>query len=174
MKIINVSGQRMVSLVLGRLGLCEIENIFIYGEKSVHVECRVKREEPFEPLLLMPLDNHPNFSDFRIEYCDDGTKTVSFYYNAVKYDRSNDCLTMSAKDYNCVVAMFFGILFGEETDMNIKIDSSKGFEEFIATIKPADNEPLEISRPSMRVLLMLYLNLEILSSKNGKYVIKIW
>ena len=67
MKKIKVSGEQMARMVLACLGLCEIVDIDINGKETVKVVCKVKREELLELQNIDPLDNCPNFTDWRVD-----------------------------------------------------------------------------------------------------------
>ena len=168
MNEVKVFGEDMVILLLARLGLCEIKNIHISGEKSLQIVCKVKREEPFELLNLMPLDKCPNFSNFRVEG-DKGLKTVSFSYEAIHYDYGNDCLTMDLSDFSCVVKMFFENLFGEDNVEEVILGSLNYNSNFYTTVKTDDFEPLQINRHMMRTMLMTGLYINILSAEDNQY-----
>ena len=168
MKEIKVFGEEMVILLLARLGLCEIEDIHISGEKSLQIVCKVKREEPFELINLMPLDKCPNFSNFRVEG-DNGLKTVSFSYEAIHYDFGNDSLTMDLNDYACVVSMFFENLFGEDNVEEVILGSLNYNSNFYTTVKTDNFEPLQITRHMMRTMLMTGLYINILSAEDNQY-----
>lgn len=168
MNEVKVFGEDMVILLLARLGLCEIKNIHISGEKSLQIVCNVKREEPFELLNLMPLDKCPNFSNFRVEG-DKGLKTVSFSYEAIHYDYGNDCLTMDLTDFACVAKMFFENLFGEDNVEEVILGSLDCTTEYYTTVKSVDNEPLLIDGNVMRTMLMTGLRISILSVEDDMY-----
>lgn len=168
MNEVKVFGEDMVILLLARLGLCEIKNIHISGENSLQIVCKVKREEPFELLNLMPLDKCPNFSNFRVED-NNGLKTVSFSYEAIHYDYGNDCLTMDLTDFSCVVKMFFENLFGEDNVEEVILGSLDCPTEYYTTVKSVDNEPLLIDGNIMRTMLMTGLRISILSVEDDMY-----
>ena len=169
MKEIKVFGEDMVILLLARLGLCEIEDIHISGEKSLQIVCNVKREEPFELLNLMPLDKCPNFSNFRVEKGDNDVQTVTFSYDAIHYECGNDSLTMDLNDYACVVSMFFENLFGEDNVEEVILGSLDCPTEYYTTVKSVDNEPLLIDGNIMRTMLMTGLRISILSVEDDMY-----
>ena len=169
MKEIKVFGEDMVILLLARLGLCEIEDIHISGEKSLQIVCKVKREEPFELLNLMPLDKCPNFSNFRVEKGDNDVQTVTFSYDAIHYECGNDSLTMDLNDYACVVSMFFENLFGEDNVEEVILGSLDCPTEYYTTVKSVDNEPLLIDGNIMRTMLMTGLRISILSVEDDMY-----
>ena len=173
MKEIKVFGEDMVILLLARLGLCEIEDIHISGEKSLQIVCKVKREEPFELLNLMPLDKCPNFSNFRVEKGDNDVKTVTFSYYAIHYECGNDSLTMDLNDYACVVSMFFENLFGEGNVEEVILGSLNYNSNFYTTVKTDDFKPLQINRHMMRTMLMTGLFINILSAEDNNYDIMV-
>ena len=169
MKEIKVFGEDMVILLLARLGLCEIEDIHISGEKSLQIVCKVKREEPFELINLMPLDKCPNFSNFRVEKGDNDVQTVTFSYDAIHYECGNDSLTMDLNDYACVVSMFFENLFGEGNVEEVILGSLNYNSNFYTTVKTDDFEPLKINGYMMRTMLMTGLYINILSAEDNQY-----
>ena len=78
MEKIKVSGEQMARMVLACLGLCEIIGIDINGTEKVKVVCKVKKKELLELQNIDPLDNFPNFTDWRVEQNGEDLQTVSF------------------------------------------------------------------------------------------------
>ena len=111
MEKIKVSGEQMARMVLACLGLCEIVDIDINGKETVKVVCKVKREELLELQNIDPLDNCPNFTDWRVEQNGEDLQTVSFCYHNCNYDCQLDDLTMDMEDFEWVLDLFLDRVF---------------------------------------------------------------
>ena len=173
MKKIKVSGEQMVRMVLACLGLCEIVDIDINGKETVKVVCKVKREEPLELQNIDPLDNCPNFTDWRVEQNGEELQTVSFCYHNCNYDCQLDELTMDMEDFEWVLDLFLDRVFHDVEYNDINIDDSTGVVRIKVEVVTCDMEPLELDKFDMLYLVLAGMKLNIVSAKEGEYVIEL-
>ena len=163
----------MARMVLACLGLCEIVGIDINGKETVKVVCKVKRGEPLELQNIDPLDNCPNFTDWSVERNGEDLQTVSFCYRNCNYDCQSDELTMDAEDFGWVVDLFLDRVFGNVEYNDIDIDDSTGFIRIKVDFVTCDMEPLELGKFDMQYLVLAGIKLNIVSAKDGEYVIEL-
>ena len=173
MKKIKVSGEQMARMVLACLGLCEIVGIDINGKETVKVVCKVKREELLELLNIDPLDNCPNFTDWRVEQNGEDLQTVSFCYHNCNYDCQLDELTMDMEDFEWVLDLFLDRVFHDVEYNDIDIDDSTGIVRIKVEVVTCDMEPLELDKFDMLYLVLAGMKLNIVSAKEGEYVIEL-
>ena len=173
MKKIKVSGEQVARMVLACLGLCEIVGIDINGKETVKVVCKVKRGEPLELLNIDPLDNCPNFTDWRVEQNGEDLQTVSFCYHNCNYDCQLDELTMDMEDFEWVLDLFLDRVFHDVEYNDIDIDDSTGVVRIKVEVVTCDMEPLELDKFDMLYLVLAGMKLNIVSAKEGEYVIEL-
>ena len=173
MEKIKVSGEQMARMVLACLGLCEIVGIDINGTEKVKVVCKVKREELLELLNIDPLDNCPNFTDWRVEQNGEDLQTVSFCYHNCNYDCQLDDLTMDMEDFEWVLDLFLDRVFCGVEYNDINIDDSTGIVRIKVEVVTCDMEPLELDKFDMLYLVLAGMKLNIVSAKEGEYVIEL-
>ena len=173
MKKIKVSGEQMARMVLACLGLCEIVDIDINGTETVKVVFKVKREEPLELQNIDPLDNCPNFTDWRVEQNGEDLQTVSFTYHNCNYDCQLDELTMDMEDFEWVLDLFLDRVFHDVEYNDIDIDDSTGIVRIKVEFVTRDMEPLELDKFDMLYLVLAGMKLNIVSAKEGEYVIEL-
>ena len=173
MKKIKVSGEQMARMVLACLGLCEIVGIDINGKETVKVVCKVKQKELLELLNIDPLDNCPNFTDWRVEQNGEDLQTVSFCYHNCNYDCQLDDLTMDMEDFEWVLDLFLDRVFHDVEYNDINIDDSTGVVRIKVEVVTCDMEPLELDKFDMLYLVLAGMKLNIVSAKEGEYVIEL-
>ena len=173
MEKIKVSGEQMARMVLACLGLCEIVGIDINGKETVKVVCKVKREELLDLLNIDPLDNCPNFTDWRVEQNGEDLQTVSFCYHNCNYDCQLDDLTMDMEDFEWVLDLFLDRVFHDVEYNDIDIDDSTGIVRIKVEFVTCDMEPLELGKFDMLYLVLAGMKLNIVSAKEGEYVIEL-
>ena len=173
MKKIKVSGEQMARMVLACLGLCEIVGIDINGKETVKVVCKVKKKELLELLNIDPLDNCPNFTDWRVEQNGEDLQTVSFCYHNCNYDCQLDDLTMDMEDFEWVLDLFLDRVFHDVEYNDIDIDDSTGIVRIKVEVVTCDMEPLELDKFDMLYLVLAGMKLNIVSAKEGEYVIEL-
>ena len=173
MKKIKVSGEQMARMVLACLGLCEIVGIDINGKETVKVVCKVKKKELLELLNIDPLDNCPNFTDWRVEQNGEDLQTVSFCYHNCNYDCQLDDLTMDMEDFEWVLDLFLDRVFHDVEYNDINIDDSTGIVRIKVEVVTCDMEPLELDKFDMLYLVLAGMKLNIVSAKEGEYVIEL-
>ena len=173
MKKIKVSGEQMARMVLACLGLCEIVGIDINGKETVKVVCKVKKKELLDLLNIDPLDNCPNFTDWRVEQNGEDLQTVSFCYHNCNYDCQLDDLTMDMEDFEWVLDLFLDRVFHDVEYNDIDIDDSTGFVRIKVEVVTCDMEPLELDKFDMLYLVLAGMKLNIVSAKEGEYVIEL-
>lgn len=173
MKKIKVSGEQMARMVLACLGLCEIVGIDINGKETVKVVCKVKKKELLELQNIDPLDNCPNFTDWRVEQNGEDLQTVSFCYHNCNYDCQLDELTMDMEDFEWVLDLFLDRVFHDVEYNDIDIDDSTGVVRIKVEVVTCDMEPLELDKFDMLYLVLAGMKLNIVSAKEGEYVIEL-
>ena len=173
MKKIKVSGEQMARMVLACLGLCEIVGIDINGKETVKVVCKVKKKELLDLLNIDPLDNCPNFTDWRVEQNGEDLQTVSFCYHNCNYDCQLDELTMDMEDFEWVLDLFLDRVFHDVEYNDIDIDDSTGVVRIKVEVVTCDMEPLELDKFDMLYLVLAGMKLNIVSAKEGEYVIEL-
>ena len=173
MEKIKVSGEQMARMVLACLGLCEIVGIDINGKETVKVVCKVKKKELLELLNIDPLDNCPNFTDWRVEQNGEDLQTVSFCYHNCNYDCQLDELTMDMEDFEWVLDLFLDRVFHDVEYNDIDIDDSTGVVRIKVEVVTCDMEPLELDKFDMLYLVLAGMKLNIVSAKEGEYVIEL-
>ena len=173
MKKIKVSGEQMARMVLACLGLCEIVGIDINGKETVKVVCKVKKKELLDLLNIDPLDNCPNFTDWRVEQNGEELQTVSFCYHNCNYDCQLDDLTMDMEDFEWVLDLFLDRVFHDVEYNDIDIDDSTGVVRIKVEVVTCDMEPLELGKFDMLYLVLAGMKLNIVSAKEGEYVIEL-
>ena len=173
MKKIKVSGEQMARMVLACLGLCEIVGIDINGKETVKVVCKVKKKELLDLLNIDPLDNCPNFTDWRVEQNGEDLQTVSFCYHNCNYDCQLDELTMDMEDFEWVLDLFLDRVFHDVEYNDIDIDDSTGIVRIKVEVVTCDMEPLELDKFDMLYLVLAGMKLNIVSAKEGEYVIEL-
>ena len=173
MKKIKVSGEQMARMVLACLGLCEIVGIDINGKETVKVVCKVKKKELLELLNIDPLDNCPNFTDWRVEQNGEDLQIVSFTYHNCNYDCQLDDLTMDMEDFEWVLDLFLDRVFHDVEYNDIDIDDSTGVVRIKVEVVTCDMEPLELDKFDMLYLVLAGMKLNIVSAKEGEYVIEL-
>ena len=173
MKKIEVSGEQMARMVLACLGLCEIVGIDINGKETVKVVCKVKKKELLDLLNIDPLDNCPNFTDWRVEQNGEDLQTVSFCYHNCNYDCQLDDLTMDMEDFEWVLDLFLDRVFHDVEYNDIDIDDSTGVVRIKVEVVTCDMEPLELDKFDMLYLVLAGMKLNIVSAKEGEYVIEL-
>ena len=173
MKKIKVSGEQMARMVLACLGLCDIVGIDINGKETVKVVCKVKKKELLELLNIDPLDNCPNFTDWRVEQNGEDLQTVSFCYHNCNYDCQLDDLTMDMEDFEWVLDLFLDRVFHDVEYNDIDIDDSTGIVRIKVEVVTCDMEPLELDKFDMLYLVLAGMKLNIVSAKEGEYVIEL-
>ena len=173
MKKIKVSGEQMARMVLACLGLCEIVGIDINGKETVKVVCKVKKKELLELQNIDPLDNCPNFTDWRVEQNGEDLQTVSFCYHNCNYDCQLDDLTMDMEDFEWVLDLFLDRVFHDVEYNDIDIDDSTGVVRIKVEFVTYDMEPLELDKFDMLYLVLAGMKLNIVSAKEGEYVIEL-
>ena len=173
MEKIKVSGEQMARMVLACLGLCEIVGIDINGKETVKVVCKVKRGEPLELQNIDPLYNCPNFTDWRVEQNGEDLQTVSFCYHNCNYDCQLDELTMDMEDFEWVLDLFLDRVFHDVEYNDIDIDDSTGVVRIKVEVVTCDMEPLELDKFDMLYLVLAGMKLNIVSAKEGEYVIEL-
>ena len=173
MEKIKVSGEQMARMVLACLGLCEIVGIDINGKETVKVVCKVKKKELLDLLNIDPLDNCPNFTDWRVEQNGEDLQTVSFCYHNCNYDCQLDELTMDMEDFEWVLDLFLDRVFHDVEYNDIDIDDSTGIVRIKVEVVTCDMEPLELDKFDMLYLVLAGMKLNIVSAKEGEYVIEL-
>ena len=173
MEKIKVSGEQVARMVLACLGLCEIVGIDINGKETVKVVCKVKKKELLELQNIDPLDNCPNFTDWRVEQNGEDLQTVSFCYHNCNYDCQLDDLTMDMEDFEWVLDLFLDRVFHDVEYNDIDIDDSTGFVRIKVEFVTRDMEPLELDKFDMLYLVLAGMKLNIVSAKEGEYVIEL-